>query len=138
MEPKQLWFGRACCYGVALAIFVFHVPAKQNHLVCKLKHRKYTQPQATCSATTTSQRSNRSPSTLLPPSRICNKSTTQGKGKHDTKAGPVAPKGWTKEETTRKSGASAGTKDTVWRSPDGRTICRSLADIQRYMKTVPK
>ena len=62
----------------------------------------------------------------------------QGRGKQKRKLEAALPEGWTKIETERKTGASAGKKDTQWKSPDGKKICRSPMEIDAYVKSLPK
>ena len=45
------------------------------------------------------------------------------------------PVGWTAVQKVRASGASAGTLDTIFHSPDGLTKCRSLVEIYRHLES---
>ena len=48
-------------------------------------------------------------------------------------AAPEMPEGWVRVEKIRKTGASVGTTDVYWKSPDGKKTCRSAKDVNKYV-----
>jgi len=45
--------------------------------------------------------------------------------------------GWTAITTVRTSGKCAGSKDTTYISPDGKTKCRSMLEVERFVLALP-
>jgi len=56
--------------------------------------------------------------------------SSTGRGK---RAKISLPMGWTAITTVRTSGKCAGSKDTTYISPDGKTKCRSMLEVERFL-----
>ena len=59
-------------------------------------------------------------------------------GKSSSKRAKMSlPMGWTAITTVRTSGKCAGSKDTTYISPDGKTKCRSMLEVERFVLALP-